>query len=64
MFLLKMQVNELSMSVINELSGSGAGNKLIMSFLPKADVPQPLSEREYEEMLKNDDEVFGRKDSF
>ena len=48
---VKMKVNELSMSVINEMSGSGAGNKLIISFLPKASIPQPLTEREYKEML-------------
>ena len=48
---IKMHINELSLSVINEMSGVGAGNRLIISFLPKSTVPQPLSEREYKEML-------------
>ncbi len=48
---VRMHINELSLSVINEMSGVGAGNRLIISFLPKAAVPQPLSEREYKEML-------------
>ncbi len=48
---IKMHINELSLSVINEMSGVGAGNRLIISFLPKATVPQALSEREYKEML-------------
>lgn len=48
---VKMFVSELSMAVINEMSGSGTGNKLIISFLPKAEVPKPLTEAEYQEML-------------
>lgn len=48
---VRMHINELSLSVINEMSGVGAGNRLIISFLPKATVPQALSEREYKEML-------------
>jgi|GEM_PF-5292631 len=48
---VRMHINELSLSVINEMSGVGAGNRLIISFLPKATAPQPLSEREYKEML-------------
>ncbi len=48
---VRMHINELSLSVINEMSGVGAGNRLIISFLPKATVPQPLSEMEYKEML-------------
>ncbi|MFT4967027.1 MAG: transcriptional antiterminator NusG [Candidatus Deianiraeaceae bacterium] len=47
----KMIVNEPSMAVINEMSGSGAGNRLIISFLPKASTPKPLTEMEYKEML-------------
>jgi len=48
---VRMHISELSLSVINEMSGVGAGNRLIISFLPKATVPQALSEREYKEML-------------
>ena len=48
---IKMHINDLSLSVINELSGAGTGNRLIISFLPKATKPQPLTEREYKEML-------------
>jgi transcription termination/antitermination protein NusG len=48
---VKMVVNESSLAVINELSVGGAGGRLIISFLPKAQNPKPLSEREYKEML-------------
>lgn len=48
---VKMVVNESSLAVINEMSGSGAGSRLVISFLPKAQTPKPLSEREYREML-------------
>lgn len=48
---VKMVVNESSLAVINEMSGNGAGGRLIISFLPKAQTPKPLSEREYREML-------------
>lgn len=48
---VKMQINELSMSVIHELSGSGTGNRLVISFLPKAKIPQPLTEKEYQNMI-------------
>ncbi len=48
---VKMVVNESSLAVINELSVGGVGGRLIISFLPKAQTPKPLSEREYKEML-------------
>ena len=48
---VKMQMSELSLSVIHELSGSGTGNRLVISFLPKAKVPQPLTEKEYQDMI-------------
>lgn len=48
---IKMHINDLSLSVINEMSGAGTGNRLIISFLPKARVPQALSEKEYQDML-------------
>lgn len=48
---VKMYINDLSLSVINEMSGAGTGNRLIISFLPKARIPQALSEKEYQDML-------------
>lgn len=48
---VKMHMSELSLSVIHELSGSGTGNRLVISFLPKAKVPQPLTEKEYQDMI-------------
>lgn len=48
---IKMKINDLSMAVINEMSGSGTGNRLVISFLPKSSKPKPLTEVEYKEML-------------
>ena len=48
---IKMHISELSLSVIHELSGSGTGNRLVISFLPKTKVPQPLTEKEYQDMI-------------
>lgn len=48
---MKAHVNELSLSIINEVALGTAGGRSSISFLPKLSTPKPLSEKEYNDMI-------------